>query len=76
MQQEQPNITVDALSKVHQRLTISYGADTRHMFRLVSSAIGAVAKDASLTVIENEGHMLPIENPEKFALMIRNHLQR
>ncbi|MGC1309130.1 MAG: alpha/beta hydrolase [Phormidesmis sp.] len=74
-QQEQPNITVDTLSKINRRLTISYGTNTRCMFRLVSSAAGTVAKGANLTVVEGEGHMLPIENPKKFSFLIKDYLQ-
>ena len=66
---------METLSKVNLPLTISYGSHTRDMFRLVCDALKLALKSADLHIVEAEGHLLPLENPEKFSTIVKSHIE-
>ena len=71
-QQEQPEINRSTVADIRVPLTVGFGAETRAMFRLVSLKTAECAEAAVLVEVVGEGHMLPQENPAKFAEIIKN----
>ncbi|SNY95868.1 Pimeloyl-ACP methyl ester carboxylesterase [Halomonas sp. hl-4] len=69
-QQEHPSIDVQSLSNIDLSLIFGYGEKTRALFRLATLSDARASKRSKLVVIENEFHMLPQENPEKFSNLL------
>ncbi len=69
-QQERPSIDVQSLSNIELSLIFGYGDKTRDLFKLATQSDARASRCSKLVVIENESHMLPQENPEKFSSLL------
>lgn len=74
-QHEKPDISKESLSDLTVPFTAAYGSETRDIFRLVTMKTAKAVKASRLLVVEGAGHMLPLENPEKFSSIIKEILQ-
>ncbi|MBZ0179465.1 MAG: alpha/beta hydrolase [Melioribacteraceae bacterium] len=75
-QKESPEITESKISGIALPFVVSFGSMMRDIFRLILKKVATSTKNARLLIIESEGHMLPIENPEKFSKIINDRLQK
>ena len=69
-QQEHPLIDTQNISKIKAPLVFGYGEQTRDLFRLATVNDARSSKHSTLITVENETHMFPQENPEKFAELL------
>ncbi|MFM2485182.1 alpha/beta fold hydrolase [Celerinatantimonas yamalensis] len=69
-QQEHPSINALNVSKIKAPLVFGYGEKSRDLFRLATLSGAGSSKLSTLITVENETHMLPQENPEKFGGLI------
>ncbi|WP_299588375.1 alpha/beta hydrolase [uncultured Microbulbifer sp.] len=75
-QTEKPCLDKEHLSKIQISTTIGYGSETRKLFQIVSKSAASHTPSSKLMQAASENHMLPIENPEKFCLLIKEHLSK
>ncbi|WP_444921718.1 alpha/beta fold hydrolase [Microbulbifer sp. CnH-101-G] len=73
-QTEKPCLDKEHLSEIPTPTTIGYGSKTRKLFQIVSKSAASHISTSKLLQVASENHMLPIENPEKFCLLIKEHL--
>lgn len=73
-QSERPEITPERLSQIKCLTTVAYGQNTRPLFQLVSKAAAEHIPGAKDIMVESSGHMLPIDDPEKFVKIITTAL--
>lgn len=57
-------------------VTIARGADTRVAYRLVTDAAARLLPDARFVIARLAGHMLPEQDPARFALLVSDHLEQ
>ncbi|MBY7669024.1 MULTISPECIES: alpha/beta fold hydrolase [Vibrio] len=69
-QQEHPSIDAQSLSNIDLSLIFGHGDKTRDLFKLATQSDARASRHSKLVVIENESHMLPQENPEKFSSLL------
>lgn len=69
-QQEHPLIDTQSISKIKTPLVFGYGEQSRDLFRLATLNDARSSKYSTLLTVENETHMFPQENPEKFAELL------
>jgi len=74
-QVESPKISERGISGITLPFIVGFGSKTRDLFRLVSRKTVSLACNASYKVIEGEGHMLPMENPKKFSMILIENLK-
>ncbi|GAA5442405.1 2-succinyl-6-hydroxy-2, 4-cyclohexadiene-1-carboxylate synthase [Microbulbifer sp. NBRC 101763] len=75
-QSEQPSLDKTHLSRIQIPTTIAFGSDTRSLFRIVSKSAAIHISSAKLIEVLSENHMLPLENPEQFSQLIKEHIAR
>lgn len=75
-QQEEPAISQTSISKIQHKVVLSYGQNTRDIFKLVTVATAKLIKSSELKIIPNENHMLPQEKAEKFSNFIHKELSQ
>ncbi|WP_444886656.1 alpha/beta fold hydrolase [Microbulbifer sp. JMSA008] len=75
-QTEKPCLDKEHLSTIQIPTTIGYGSNTRNLFQIVSKSAASHTPSSKLLQAASENHMLPIENPEKFCLYIKEHLSK
>ncbi|MFA0810225.1 alpha/beta fold hydrolase [Microbulbifer epialgicus] len=73
-QTEQPTLDKTSLSGIQVPTTIAYGSDTRSLFKIVSRSVSAYIPNSNLIEISSANHMLPLENPEQFSHLIKEHI--
>ncbi|BBM03045.1 alpha/beta hydrolase [Microbulbifer sp. GL-2] len=73
-QSEQPPLDKTNLSRIQLPTTVAFGRDTRSLFRIVSKSAAAHIPNSKLVDVFSANHMLPLENPEQFSLLIKEHI--
>lgn len=71
-QQENPVIHPATVSGISIPVVLSYGQNTRDLFRLVTIRTSDLLKKSELNELSGENHMHPQENPEKFSNYIKS----
>lgn len=74
-QQETPDLDPAHLSKLATPVTVAWGANSRPLFRIVSGAVARTVPDARAVAVDRATHMLPVEDPRRFADLVRDHLR-
>lgn len=73
-QTEQLSLDKINLSRIQVPTTIAFGRDTRPLFRIVSKSAADHIPNSKLVEVFSANHMLPLENPEQFSLLIKEHI--
>ncbi len=75
---QSPPIPLDpkALGSIRCPVTITRGALTRACYAIVSDVAARLVPGAAHIVVPNAGHLLPEQEPVRFACLVRAHLQR
>ncbi|MBN7795894.1 alpha/beta fold hydrolase [Parahaliea mediterranea] len=71
-QQEQPDINRANIAAIPVPVTIGYGSNTRTLFRLASTSTIGLSDLIDVRQINGEGHMFPMESPERFSALIKS----
>jgi pimeloyl-ACP methyl ester carboxylesterase len=64
------------LAQIRCTVTIARGAETRDCYAIVSDAAARLVPGAVHSVVPDAGHLLPEEDPARFASLVRAHLRR
>jgi pimeloyl-ACP methyl ester carboxylesterase len=73
-QQETPDLDEAHLSKVEVPVTVAWGEASRPLFRIVSQAVARTVPGCRAVPMPRATHMLPVEDPRRFADLVREHL--
>ncbi|WP_316898657.1 alpha/beta hydrolase [Pseudodesulfovibrio indicus] len=73
-QQETPDLDAGHLSKVEVPVTVAWGESSRPLFRIVSQAVARTVANGRAVPVHGATHMLPVEDPRRFADLVRDHL--
>ncbi|ASG01687.1 MULTISPECIES: alpha/beta fold hydrolase [Vibrio] len=73
-QKEKAVIDTDTISGVSAPIILSYGENTRDLFKLVTVKTSEMLNNAELNELLGESHMLPQEKPREFSKFIKSKL--
>ncbi len=62
------------LSRIHCPVTVARGDGTRDCYAIVSDAAARLVPGAAHIVVPDAGHLLPEQDPARFASLVRTHL--
>jgi pimeloyl-ACP methyl ester carboxylesterase len=54
-------------------VTVARGENTRTCYRIISDAAASLVPKARHVVVRGAGHLLPEQDPARFAALVREH---
>lgn len=67
-------LTPAELARIRCPVTVARGDGTRDCYAIVSDAVAGLVPGAAHIVVPDAGHLLPEQDPARFASLVRTHL--